>query len=329
MRICLTNLQGLGNSIINYPLVSAISRSHEIDLLTWQKNGSTSFYKEIFPKVNCIGFDSFGEIITWDSPHYDMAFALFPAWKREHLSLLAAKSSLKVNFWLKNRPYTWPFFKHMSYDSQTPDFEINANALYSLLNIKPLEEDFIIKKNEKKKRIIIHPTASSEFKFYPARLFVDFIRHFKDRYEVFLISGAERFERDFIQEIMNSLDQPVSYFIRPSFNEIVRMLSESEYFLGLDSAIGHLAALCNCTTLSLWSFANFNRVPPYAIESHLFLSQKCMDRAESQKDTYLDCRDIAEQLPVEQLISVIERGPTKEADRFLKYRQGKVYLVYY
>jgi ADP-heptose:LPS heptosyltransferase len=283
--ISLVFLQGLGNSIINFPIYLAIARHHRTQVITF-KNGSASFYKAWGADVSSFG--SLKELILKSySIKCDHLFSFFPNWRRELLANLLIRASYKnffltkpwLNIFFLGHPLPTVFGRH--------DNENNLEILKKL-EIAPLSTDEIFATlkiiRSSKKYAVVHPTASTIHKYYPEIFWKQLLEGLADEFEeIHIIAGSANIEVEFIQKIK----QPQHIIhIGKSFVELASLLASCSLFVGLDSSMMHYAAIFDRRIVALWSFANYRRIYPYTSDAAIYLPFEVLDAKDFKYPSY-------------------------------------------
>ena len=119
-----------------------------------------------------------------------------------------------------------------------------------------------------KKILLIHPTASTPFKYYPTTFWNECLEHFEKSYdEIEIFCGKNMDEIDFCNKIKR-LKTILS--INKPFNYLKKRMLEANSFIGLDSALVHLASYYSLETKVLWSFADLHRIYPYNTNASIY-----------------------------------------------------------
>jgi ADP-heptose:LPS heptosyltransferase len=273
-------LQGLGNSINLVPFILNLYPNFQINLHLME-NGSCDFYRDLDLNINVIPYKNLKDILNpfYRAPKSDYAISVCPNWRREIFSLWKDPSDTKICFKTNDKYTQLNPFQKIIQNYKKHDFENNIK-FFSHLNIKYKEIDFLSlifpEVIVKDKTISIHPTASTEQKFYPKKMWVDICTKYTELgYFVNIFSSDKKLEVDFCNSISENL--PASnykYFCNENFKLISRLIASSEIFIGLDSSLGHLAAILNTKVLSLWSFADYQRIYPYGKDVNVYLPHK-------------------------------------------------------
>lgn len=106
----------------------------------------------------------------------------------------------------------------------------------------------IVKKKiiKDRKKIIIHPFGNKERYHWPLKKYISLAKKFRqDGFKVFFIGSREEKKRFFVKDI----DFP--HF--SSLDEVASFIASSQYVIGNNSGIGHLASCLNIPTLILFS----------------------------------------------------------------------------
>lgn len=305
------SLQGLGNSIIHWPIVEWLNNHGELSVALWN-NGSSKFYSEFGYKTIDIkskrdiffklGFKKFESILT-----------PCPSWKRECLSsaLLRApnkKSLIHSDFKLSK---IMPQKNIVNVDPNRHDL-INTVEEFQSLGItldevmevkKNLKSKFFDKKLSEENYIVFHPTASTEVKFYDLNFWVSLGEHYiKNNIEVYIISGSSKIEEKFCEELVSKLKK-FTYYKNAKFEKVCTVIANANYFVGLDSAMMHLAANFDIKLVGLWSFANYNRMYPLGKYSNIYLPKESVENKDySYPVKRLNCLKRAQFLDVVNIL---------------------------
>ena len=96
------SLQGLGNTILNIPIIYEYSKNKVIDIIV-----SDNLQKSLFNNLDFINkvFTPKEFIMQQLFFKYDMSIALAPNWKRENLFLFLSRAKFKLSLINKNYPY--------------------------------------------------------------------------------------------------------------------------------------------------------------------------------------------------------------------------------
>lgn len=270
-HVTLISLQGLGNSIINFPIYYQIAKSYDVQIVAY-RNGSSSFYREL--GANVLEISSLKDLFFQStSIKTDFSFSFYPNWRRELACLNLSHANEKFHF--STKPILQPFFLGhcLPTNFERHDFENNLEILKVLgleytRSISALS-DFINKDNKPLNYAVIHPTASTPFKYYPIKFWLEILEYLDSKFDhVYILSGKNAYEQDYVKQ----LQKPnTTLGIGLSFKEIINVIAGSELFVGLDSAMMHLAAILKVKTVGLWSFADIKRIYPYAPDAYLFV----------------------------------------------------------
>ena len=273
-KLSLIFLQGLGNSIINFPIYHQLSRKFDVDVMAYN-NGSSSFYREF--GANVIQMNSVKDIFLKSfNQSSNVAVCTYPNWRREMTALNLVSASEKVHVHCKKM--LEPFFLGHTLPSRKNRHDVENN--WSILTHFGLSQnfslDFADELNLKKPKLetyaVIHPTASTVFKYYPKGFWLELIRFLESKFDsIYIISTKSAEEMAFSQSI---LTPKCKHLPGLGFKELSILVANCDQFIGLDSSMMHLAALFKRNILALWSFADFKRIYPYTSEAHLYVPQE-------------------------------------------------------
>jgi ADP-heptose:LPS heptosyltransferase len=269
--ISLIFLQGLGNSIINFPIYHAMSRFNNVQVITF-KNGSSAFYQELGAEV--IEISNLRELITKSyKNNSDVGVSLHPNWRRELVSLNLIKSSSKYHFLSTSALKDMFLGKRLGVDREKHDLE-NNNEILKEMKIPESDylaefDKYLFKKNESEKYIVIHPTASTSLKYYPVGFWQKIIESLSLTYgKIFILSGKGNQEQEYAKQLL--VGNAVLAIGLP-FDKLFQIIGNCDLFLGLDSSMMHLAALLKKRVICLWSYADLRRIYPYSPDVHIYV----------------------------------------------------------
>lgn len=309
------SLQGLGNSIIHWPIIEWLNARGDFSLALWN-NGSSKFYREF--GYNVIDIKSKRDIL------FKLGFKKFksiltpcPSWKRECLSsaILRAPSKKSLIHSDYKLSKIMPKSNIVNVDPNRHDL-INTVEQFHSLGVtldgimvvkKNLKEKYFDKKLSEEVYIVFHPTASTEVKFYDLNFWVSLGEYYiKNNIEVYIISGPSRIEEKFCEELITKLKK-VTYYKNAKFEKVCTVIANANYFVGLDSAMMHLAANFDIKLVGLWSFANYNRMYPLGKMSNIYLPQESVENKDySYPAKKLGCLKRAQSADVVNILSGVK-----------------------
>ena len=248
-------------------------------------NGSSKFYRELGYEV--IEISSRKDIILKLAlKKFDSVVSPCPSWKRECIASMVTTSKNKTVTIHNNIKYRslLPSGHAASADPKIHDIE---NTLTSLKDYDLSLEDFLTAKESLKTRfydqnlqnekyVVLHPTASTKYKYYPQKFWIELAASFSNQgYNVYVLSGSQKTEIDFCLDIVKEIPQ-VIYLKSANFLKLCSIIRNANYFVGLDSSILHLAATFDCDLVGLWSFADYRRIFPFGSKAKIYLPEEVM-----------------------------------------------------
>lgn len=279
------SLQGLGNSIINFPVLNCLRQHYDVRAVAF-KNGSSAFFRAFHSRVSEIE-SRFDLLAVAYSSSESNSFASYPTWRRELSSTLL--SHAKRKFLLRPRKNYWARLLWEFQDNPDPDRHDLENNLTLLRTVPGIQEkDLIAALNlraafslaelpkTQRNKLGLHPTASSTAKFYPLEFWTRLLGLLsQDFEEIEIFCGNNASEREFCERISNSLNdhafRSTQIFAGLDFKSLVGRIDNCSYFIGSDSALMHLAAMIDRPVLGLWSFANFRLIYPYGNDARVYI----------------------------------------------------------
>jgi ADP-heptose:LPS heptosyltransferase len=267
-------LQGLGNSIINFPIYYQLASKFPTQVVVFN-NGSAKFYREFGARV--IQIDQVSDLLNLRTEKSGKAATLYPNWKRELLGLSCIRAKEKYHF----PSGTWlaPAFpgRKLPAISTRHDIE-NGSELCKALGVEfdrrlDLSAELGLRPTPAK-YVVIHPTASTPFKYYPINFWHKLIRYLESQFgTVHIISGRAPAEMQFCEAIKNS---KCLHHAGMGFKELAQLLAGSELFIGLDSSMMHLASMFRRRVVALWTFADFRRIYPYTSDANIYIPKEVL-----------------------------------------------------
>jgi len=261
------SLQGLGNSVLNFPVLASLRRRHPVRVVAFE-NGSADFFRAFHHDV--VGLKSNAHLLrfAWRARAGEV-FTCGPTWRREIAASLLSSAERKRWF----RPPGRAFGAGPRMTAGVHDLENNLDLLaegdgteLNLARILDLDQTVPTR------RILgVHPTASVSVKFYPRAFWIDLLARLAPDYdEVHVFSGGRAEERAFCRD----LHPRASEHHALNFAELVPRLSGLARFIGCDSALMHLAATLGTPTLGLWAYADYRRIHPYGDAAQIYVPRE-------------------------------------------------------
>ncbi len=288
MTITFYSLQGLGNSIINFPVLNQLRRHHEVQTIAF-RNGSSAFFRAFHPnvvevKTNVELFKAARKAKT------DASFSCYPTWRREFWSAFFSRS--KNKYLLRPPETNWHngLLKYTGRpNADVHHIENNFALLRGVPGFEHLDPEatfdlrvaFKLTATEKSRVLGIHPTASSIVKYYSFDFWTELLISIGEDFEqIWIFCGGSPTETSYCEKLLAGLPQDlrakaVLHQNRP-FGELVNLLNSTTYFIGTDSALMHLAAFLDKPLLGLWSFANYRVIYPYGRGASLYVPKETL-----------------------------------------------------
>jgi len=290
-RLLIISVSGIGNTILQSPLISFLLNSpkYDVDILFGNPAMAAIFEGHkginnafILPKSNRGIFRFLMNLVI---RRYDITLACFPS-NRIHFNvlplLLMARQRI-IHRYPFGRLRTLGFLsnKKVPIDETLHDVEQNLNLLKALdedplrakktLFYKVTEAERSFAKEyiksmgiDKRPIIGIHPGClkSNKERRWPGDYFVRFIKNVnREGYNTFIIAGPDEFEET--KQIWSKVDNKRNILISGSIRRVASLISQCERFLSTDSGPGHIAAALNIPTLAIVGPAMETRTAPY------------------------------------------------------------------
>ncbi|WP_353777076.1 glycosyltransferase family 9 protein [Winogradskyella sp. 3972H.M.0a.05] len=185
----------------------------------------------------------------------------------------------------------------------------------SFRNKLPIPErmEYIIEATERKtkKWVGVAPFAAHESKMYPLDKMKEVIKNLSKNHKVFLFGGGEK-EVSILDTIAENNKNVVNLAGKLSLDNELRVISNLDLMLSMDSGNGHLAAMFGVKVVTIWGvthpyagFAPFNQPTDYALTANReeFPLIPTSIYGNKYPEDYKDC---AGSIPVEHIIDKVQ-----------------------
>jgi len=149
------------------------------------------------------------------------------------------------------------------------DLSSPQHSEYLILNSKILQ----ITGEKHKKWIGIAPFAAHESKMYPLDLMEQVIYELSKTHKVFLFGGGEK-EIQILNRLEEKFENTINIAGKLTLDEELKLISNLNAMLSMDSGNGHIAAMFGVKTITIWGvthpyagFAPFNQPEDYCLLS--------------------------------------------------------------
>lgn len=269
-------LQGMGDFIINLPLIKNYSLS-EIDLtLVVSNNGSSQISNNILE-------NKYINLIIWNEKNtrlrnfinilqelqnykFNKAFALYPSGRRENLLLYLTRADKKFISLVPHGFFRlFQFLNHQSSfvdDIKKHCIEINSH----LLDI-PINKNKEIKKNfnsRDRMKIGFHIGAGNKNREWNEQYFEELIKLIKekDNIELFFFGGKNEAKKTI--NLSKKFKVEKNLYINSELDSLIGILSNLDFYIGNDSGFTHLCSFLGIKTITIWAYANFYKTSSYS-----------------------------------------------------------------
>ena len=256
---------GLGDAVLLIPLIKQLKNNGY--LVTGFFN-SVHPCHEIFADINLLD-----EIVvaknklnqlTQLGKRFDEAYINYFAASRLNL-LTGVLYAKKVFLNRKIKSILFSFFakkiKYIEPIKNIHDAQQNINLLSNASKITL--QDFYINLNPKKSETVSYPFIAvqisagnnkSTYKNWPINYWIDFLKMLAEQYaDKKIILLGEKNEIEIATKIKNELDLDIDSRVgKTSISEAMNIINQSEFFIGLDGGLMHLAVALKKPTFSLW-----------------------------------------------------------------------------
>ncbi len=255
---------GLGDAVLLIPLVKHLKQR---GFLVTGFFNSLHPCHEIFTDINLldkiiIRKSKFSQILfsIFNLSKYDKAFVNYFASNGSNLNLASSLAKQVVT----NKIQNILFQSKLNYVAPIPnihDSQQNVNLLQdgSQVSLQDFHINFSTKKNEALPYPFIAVQISAgnnkiTYKNWPINYWIEFLRLILEQYpdkKIVLLGDAN--EVDLSSKITSALNTNITSFIgRTSITEAMNIIGQSEFFIGLDGGLMHLAVALKKPTFTIW-----------------------------------------------------------------------------
>ena len=308
----LHSLQGLGNSIINYPILVALRATRPVRVVAFE-NGSADFFRAFHDDV--MGVRTNADLLRLArQTRADEVFTCAPTWRRELAAHCLTRSQVKQVRAAAGLGslLTWGA---PSARGDVHDLENNLELLgWSEPRAPSLAPEVPDLKPDGARRLGVHPTASTELKYYGLPFWREMLNGLQNDFdEVHVFCGSDAREIEYARALGGD-----HLHAGLGFGPLTERLAGLNTFVGTDSALMHLSAQLGRPTVGLWSYADYRRIHPYGDAAAVYVPRETVVakdfRRPAVRPSYLDRARAAD-------VIEIVRG-RRTADRQLARRFG-------
>jgi ADP-heptose:LPS heptosyltransferase len=273
-------LEGLGDSILNFPIFQRLKRDFQLEVVGFN-NGTSQFYASFHQPVRAV--QSKAELLrVASSLRADEAFFCYPIWKKEMATVLLSRVKHKRLL----RPTTGLGARLLSKNylpSEPSGHQIDNNFKLLEQIFGDLSWDFdpyaafaLPAPVRARRSLAVHPTASSVTKQYPLRFWQELLALLSaDFEELQIYCGANDQEAHFCRSLIDSLHSAArnqaKLNVGLDFHRLLTSLSQADLFIGNDSSLMHMCAILDRPLVALWSFGDFRLSYPYANQAVVYM----------------------------------------------------------
>lgn len=272
MMIGFVTCQGLGNLILT---IHSLVHCHGSNFVIFTNE---SYLKTGISKIcpKHVKIDSVKNIQNYELSVLSTAI---PSWRRESYHILKSRIPKKsiyfanslFNFRLKIGKLFIKFFKISDHLHDIERFKYYLSKDFGIED----EYNFVVNDKRQLRDVVVQIRGSNTLKSINtedcSRL-LDSLLNLKSLglIDAIFLTGS-REDRDYVK-----LAVPNQYeFCEDLFDKTLQEVHDklkASYFIGVDSSIGHLAALSGSKILTFWNYANFWRIRPYSPDSYVIIN---------------------------------------------------------
>lgn len=293
-KVIIFALQGLGDFIINIPLIKELTKQEIKLTIVVSNNGSSQIAKVLLKNKNIHViiwneyFSSFRNIfniqISLAYKKFNRAYALYPSGKRENVLLYLIRANKKFICPIPKGFISLLQFLNENHsikiDSKKHCFETNAE----LLSIEPEKKAYqkIVKhKKNKHLKIGLHIGAGNQDREWEVSNFLKLINLLEEKHEIKLFLFAGKKEADKTRKLRKTINLNSNLYVDHEFDKLIDIISDLDLYIGNDSGFTHLCSHLGVKTVTIWSYANFYKTSAYNINNFII---KYDDRCHEKYD---------------------------------------------
>lgn len=341
-RILVISTRQIGDVLLTTPLIHSLKQSTQatIDVLVFQGKGGIL---EGNPDINQI-------IEIPERPHFKDHFKLFQLIYRNYdlaistqagdrpaiYAFLASKYRIGMlpDRSLKSIWKTWLYQKSIVFDDWDTPTVLQNLQLIDLMNISrsyqviPPRSSQPIEEVPQDSYVVLHLTPMWKYKRWTKEGWEKVAQWIAEQnWQVVLTGSANKEEQEYLLEITKNFPKnTLNLAGKLSFGQVTQLIEKSEFFIGVDTAVTHLAAATGVPMIALFGPTNpvkwspfpkdyaenkppFQRVAPFQINKNIVLIQgiaECVpchqEGCEKHRQSYSRCLD---EIPAERVIEAI------------------------
>ena len=282
-KILIISTRQIGDTLITTPL---IDRTHEIwplakiDFLGFENAigilKGNPLLNEIIPSSKKPGLKEYWQLLKKIFFQYDLAIITQPSDRAYLYGLFAASVRVGVchkgkedrgwKKWLSKHQVPIDYFsQHVVTEKLKLLDPFITQGVSRTINITPprFEALPIELHDSSNQYIVIHPSPLNDYKCWPVESWVQLIEYFASQQLLVVMSGGpDQKDHALAQKILLQLSQNAAQMTldmtgKLSFGELANVLHHAKAYIGVDTAITHLAAACKTPTIAL-----FGATPP-------------------------------------------------------------------
>ena len=282
-KILIISTRQIGDTLITTPL---IDRAHEIwpfakiDFLGFENAigilKGNPFLNEIIPSSKKPSFKEYWQLLKKIFFRYDLAIITQPSDRAYLYGLFAARVRVGVchsgkedrgwKKWLSKHQVPIDYFsQHVVTEKLKLLDPFITQDVSKTINVTPPRfESLPIELHDSTNQyIVIHPSPLNDYKCWPVASWVQLIEYFVSQQLLVVLSGGpDQKDHALAQKILLQLSQNAAQMTldmtgKLTFGELANVLHHAKAYIGVDTAITHLAAACKTPTIAL-----FGATPP-------------------------------------------------------------------
>lgn len=278
-KVLLLTVQGIGNTILSLPVIYALkAKGYGVDLLL-SDNGSSNLVHFlnvadqifIWHENHNLLVNLFRLGLFLQFHHYDTVYALSPAGRRENLLLRLAKarskrgwrSSERWRLLAFNNP-ALPFWNEKKHDLLSNQDLVSLEDSEIEIALRKVRDQFR-ELNEKttqkmeKMKIGAQPLSHVRSKCWSFENFKNFLILLREQFEFEVCFFGSYDEASALSQFAASLPMEAEIKAGLTWREVTQHVNELDFFIGVDSAMSHLSAICGIPTCILYGVTNPER----------------------------------------------------------------------
>ena len=259
----------LGDVLVTTPLAVSIKQAipdAEIDYLVFQGTEGILFHNPLIRKIITVpGKGNYAFLLMTLFRKYDVAFAAYPSDRTALAAAVAGKRSIGLTYKRNNEWWKDVVLGSALYCNDSQHVVANVLSLLAPLGIPAVPRvamgyddsdlDFAKKNMPEGKYVVLHPYSRNRRKYWPAENWgrLAGLLHEQTGFTAIFTTTPDPADTEYLHEILSSAPSDVMAFKEPcSLTQLAAVIKGSAAFVGIDTAVTHIAAALEVPTVALF-----------------------------------------------------------------------------